>query len=77
MRLTLASSSVFSECCELLLMLLSVKCANGHICRVVAKINVLLIRFYRNFVSCFGFFFFFDSHTRFVNVWEMVMNAKL
>lgn len=56
-------------------MLLSVKCANGHICRVVAKINVLLILFYRNFVSCFGFFF--DSHTRFVNVWEMVMNAKL
>lgn len=40
-------------------MLLSVKCANGHICRVVAKINVLLIRFYRNFVSCFGFFSFF------------------
>lgn len=37
-------------------MLLSVKCANGHICRVVAKINVLLILFYRNFVSCFGFF---------------------
>lgn len=37
-------------------MLLSVKCANGNICRVVAKINVLLIRFYRNFVSCFGFF---------------------
>lgn len=75
MRLTLASSTVFSVSCELLLMLLSVKCANGHICRVVAKINVLLIRFYRNFVSCFGFFL--DSHTRFVNVWEMVMNAKL